>query len=469
MPDILAFPGADGFGKYVTGARNPSAAVLVVTNLNDSGAGSLRAALETEGNAYVVFAVGGVITLNSLITINSARGNKTILGQTAPFPGITTRGAHIRIENSQNVILRYIRSTSGVGFGVTGDSNRRGITFRAAKGVILDHCSFNWTIDETITTLGLGAGASGDDWKTEGATIQYCFATESLNNADHTEGAHGFGLFLLGKNFSFHHNLTAAHTGRNPFFAEPTNITVEERSVHYGLMDYRNNLCYNTHDGATGYRGQINYMNNMHLLGPNSRTRRSNMNRVWNNPIATAGYPDDRIYLEGNVIWGSEGLYTQAELIRPNGTGSAPADFATFLRSTPNPVPEGVYNFKEDAYESMEKILKYGGMNLYRSIHDSRIVRNVRDRSYDFNGTSSIEGIIDHQDNVGGYWQPTVKSWAYTDKAIGDMTIQDVIDNANDYDFSDDYPNIEVWANSLVAGIGDVGGLMKSAVTEPIV
>ena len=133
-----AFPGAEGHGRYVTGGRaaDGSTKVYHVTNLNDSGSGSLRWALQQSGPRTIVFDVGGVIALNSDLSIPS---NTTIAGQTAPYPGITLRYYTIHgIGN--NVIIRFIRSRRGQEKDVNDGADA--IWERQKTGIIIDHCSF---------------------------------------------------------------------------------------------------------------------------------------------------------------------------------------------------------------------------------------------------------------------------------------------------------------------------------------
>ena len=166
-----AFPGAEGHGRYVTGGRGGK--VIHVTNLNDSGTGSLRAAVSGSAKKIIVFDVGGVIALKSNLSIGA---NTTIAGQTAPTPGITLRYYTVR-PDANNVIIRFIRIRRGEEKDV--DDGADAIWTRERTGMILDHCSFSWSIDEIASFYDMN-----------NYTMQWCTLGESLNDAGHGKGAH---------------------------------------------------------------------------------------------------------------------------------------------------------------------------------------------------------------------------------------------------------------------------------------
>ena len=184
-----AFPGAEGHGRYVTGGRGGK--VIHVTNLNDSGAGSLRAAVKGNEKKIVVFDVAGVIPLESTLNIGA---NTTIEGQTAPYPGITLRYNTLRCDD--NIIIRFIRSRRGQEKDINDGADA--IYDNGKTGIILDHCSFSWSIDEVASF-----------YDNNNFTMQWCTIAESLSNPGHSKGAHGYGGIWGGKLASFHHNLIA--------------------------------------------------------------------------------------------------------------------------------------------------------------------------------------------------------------------------------------------------------------------
>lgn len=184
--DAPAFPGAEGHGRYVTGGRGGT--VVHVTNLNDSGTGSLRNAVNGS-NRIVVFDVAGVIELKSDLVIKS---NITIMGQTAPSPGITVRYRTVR-PNGNNIIIRFIRFRRGEEKDVNDGADA--IWTRNYTGMILDHCSFSWSIDEIASF-----------YDNRNFTMQWCTLGEALANPGHTKGEHSYGGIWGGKGASFHHN-----------------------------------------------------------------------------------------------------------------------------------------------------------------------------------------------------------------------------------------------------------------------
>ena len=214
----IAFPGAEGYGKWTTGGRGGR--VLTVTNLNDSGEGSFRDAVEQMGPRIVVFAVDGTIELKSPLRVNN--DSITIAGQSAPGDGICLKDYPL-VVNASNVIIRYIRVR--VGDLNNLDSDGLGGGRYGQKNVILDHLSVSWSIDECLSI-----------YKTENLTVQWCLVTHSLNTSVHTKGSHGFGGIWGGYKATFHHNLLANHASRNPRFASVDGTK---------WVDYRNNVVYN--------------------------------------------------------------------------------------------------------------------------------------------------------------------------------------------------------------------------------
>jgi pectate lyase len=209
-PPVPAFPGAEGFGSMTRGGRGGK--VLTVTNLNDSGPGSLREACETEGSRIVVFRVSGTITLESRLRISNPY--ITIAGQTAPGDGICIKKYPLSI-NASEVIIRYIRVRLGDEAGVDADA----ISSRYNKNIIIDHVSASWSVDETVSI-----------YHCENVTVQWCLVSESMYNAGHAKGTHGFGGIWGSNRSTYHHNLLAHHSSRNPRFASGC-----------GYNDFRNN------------------------------------------------------------------------------------------------------------------------------------------------------------------------------------------------------------------------------------
>ena len=159
-----AFPGAEGHGRYTTGGRGATK-VIHVTNLNNSGTGSFRSAVSGTAKKIIVFDVGGIIPLASDVSIGA---NTTILGQTAPYPGITLRYYTVR-PNGNNIIMRFIRIRRGEEKNVNDGADATWA--RNFKGMILDHCSFSWSIDEIASF-----------YDNRNFTMQWCTIGEALAN-----------------------------------------------------------------------------------------------------------------------------------------------------------------------------------------------------------------------------------------------------------------------------------------------
>jgi len=224
---LPAFRGAEGFGATTPGGRGGR--VLRVTTLADSGPGSLRAALETRGPRIVVFAVSGVIDDERPLCIEEPF--VTVAGQTAPGDGITLAGEELRIQ-AHDVVLRHLRVRTGdARTPHDGWDNRDAVNFGHPRregdthDVVLDHCSFSWAVDETLTVW----------YRSHDITVQHCLLAEPLFHSKHPEGPHSMGI-LIGEgaaNVSLHHNLLADSNGRNPQVAGA------------GVVDVRDNVVFN--------------------------------------------------------------------------------------------------------------------------------------------------------------------------------------------------------------------------------
>ena len=199
LSPLPAFPGAEGFGATTPGGRGGR--VIFVTNLEDGGPGSFRAACDAEGPRIVVFRVSGLITLATPIVIKNPY--LTIAGQTAPGDGVCLRN-YTFIVATHDVVVRYLRSRLGDVSAQEADS----ITLASgAHDVILDHCSATWSIDESLSLAG----------NVSNVTVQWCLIAEGLNHSKHSKGAHGYGsLSRANGPVTWHHNLWAHNNARNP-------------------------------------------------------------------------------------------------------------------------------------------------------------------------------------------------------------------------------------------------------------
>ena len=254
---LPAFPGAEGFGATTVGGRGGE--IIKVTNLHDSGPGSLRAALEAEGPRIVVFTTGGIIDLETKLYIRSP--HVTIAGQTAPGDGICIRGNGLSVQ-THDVVLRYLRIRPGdINFGPKNQwGSLDALSLGSENGesvynVMIDHCSFSWAVDENVGIWG----------NCHDVTLQYCIISEALRHSKHPKGSHSMGVLIGGKatRIAIHHNIFAHNNDRNPYING------------HSLIDFRNNVIYNPGGTATDItvkKGQaINYINNYIIPGPDTK------------------------------------------------------------------------------------------------------------------------------------------------------------------------------------------------------
>lgn len=447
VEEAFAFPGAEGFGRHTTGGRGGK--VIYVTNLNDSGSGSFRAAVEETGPRYILFKTSGNIELKSRINIRN--GNLTIAGQTAPGDGITLKNYPVIIQ-ADNVIIRFLRFRMGDEAQQEADA----LESRFNKNIIIDHCSMSWSTDECVSM-----------YANENTTLQWCIIVESLRNSVHDKGKHGYGGIWGGKYASFHHNLLAHHDSRNPRFGERAN----EADALTGLVDFRNNVIYNWGNNSS-YGGEamnINIVNNYYKPGPATPGGSKRGRIIAIDKSSTAGSEVygvwGKFFIDGNVVDGvpdatndnwEYGVYNQFH--SDNGTVTEEERIA-MRHSEPHSIDDNVIT--HTAEEAYELILNYGGASLVRDAVDERIVKNVRDGDYSYEGSNgSTKGIIDTQGDVGGW--PALVTLPPSLDSSGDgmpddwkksMKLDPNKNQANGRDLSTAYDNVEVYINSLVKDI----------------
>ena len=388
-----AFPGAEGGGMYVTGGRGGK--VIHVTNLNDSGAGSLRAAVEESGARTVVFDVAGIIELDSKLRIK--HGDLTIAGQTAPGDGICIKNYATVIE-ADNVIVRFIRFRLG-DEGPNHDDGEDAVWGRRQSGIILDHCSMSWSIDECASFYG-----------NRNFTLQWSIMTESLRHSVHGKGNHGYGGIWGGENASFHHNMLANHDSRNPRFDHPEIYENPSDPDKRGNVDYRNNVVYNWGSNSTygGEGGSFNMVNNYYKQGPASRDREYfiDANGIYTSNGKDYGYP--YLYMSGNHyvqypgMTGEDGVYWHDH---KTNTAPDPSRLVPSLLPIEGPGGETVYTSTHSAADAFTAVCDYAGASLARDKVDERAVSDARSGKATFNdgGNGSTGGIIDTPSAVGGW------------------------------------------------------------------
>ena len=391
--EALAFPGAEGGGMYTTGGRGGK--VIHVTTLADSGAGSLRAALNDSGARTIVFDVAGIIELKSALSIKN--GNVTIAGQTAPGDGICIKNYELKFENADNIIIRYIRFRMGDEAKREADA----LWGRYNRNIIIDHCSMSWSTDECSSF-----------YANEYFTMQWCILTESLRNSIHGKGKHGYGGIWGGKNASFHHNLLANHDSRNPRIDHPQ-IYGNYVETHRGNVDYRCNAVYNWGSNLTygGEDGWFNIVNNYYKPGPASSDRKYFVDAYGSYVKDGTTYADSypQMYLSGNVNtkYPELGAANDASTIYwHNGAG-----YGNYNSLQNNQLelqgPQGreVYTTTHSAEEAFDMICRYAGASLVRDAVDERACSDAKNGTATFKegGNGSKDGIIDTQSAVGGW------------------------------------------------------------------
>ena len=507
-----AFPGAEGHGRYVTGGRGGK--VIHVTNLNDKGTGSFRAAVTGNSKKIIVFDVAGVIPLTSDLTIGA---NTTILGQTAPSPGITLR--YYTVQPEDNCIIRFIRLRRGQEKDINDGADA---TWQRNKtGIIFDHCSFSWSIDEVASF-----------YDNNNFTMQWCTVAESLTNPGHSKGAHGYGGIWGGKLASFHHNFVGHLMNRGPRFNGArygwTGYTSNkeydtykwENTVQAENVDFRNCVMYNAQGTCYGGPGggQINIVNNYYKAGPSqsltSKTlngikvsvstgkERGSQNRITQVTVSSSGNSDkkhpefyemtSRYFINGNTTETTKGTITKNQdwkgVVYDKGTytyngeiysadkknfyGDAVAhqtiDGVSCVKiKMDNPAPTGEVT-THSAAEAFSKVLAYGGASLYRDEIDARYMEEAKTGTAQYKGSiTQSPGIIDKVSDVNGY---TESSFGTASRPADFDTDKDGIPDAwelanglNPNDGSDAltysldgkgyYTNVEVYANSLVEDI----------------
>lgn len=374
---VPAFPGAEGFGARSIGGRGGK--VLFVTNLNDSGPGSLRAAVKADGPRTVIFRVSGTVALKSAIVIT--KPHITIAGQTAPGDGICLKN-HSLVIAADHVIVRHIRCRPGDNAKAESDA----LSVSSGRDIIVDHCSASWSVDETLSASSRG--------RLGNVTVQWCIISESLHDSIHHKGPHGYGSLIrgsFGNGYTYHHNLYAHHHARLP---RPGNYIDRSEDPDGFVFDFRNNVIYNWAGRAAGYNAdgsngtnsitKMNFAGNYYKAGVNSTgnlafSESTHSARAWfSGNCMNGSYPDDPWSLVSFSKFSDE-------------------EIKAYKQSSPIPVPAVK---TDDAITAYKRVLaEAGALLLKRDAVDIRIVSEVR------NGTGKI---IDDEDEVGGW--PELKS-----------------------------------------------------------
>lgn len=489
MAQAPAFPGAEGHGRYVTGGRGKT--IRHVTNLSGADIeGSFRRAVGY-ANSIVVFDVAGVIELTGDVKL---RDNVTILGQTAPAPGITLR--YRTLQPGNNNIIRFIRIRRGEEKDVNDGADAT--WQRDVKNVIFDHCSFSWSIDELASF-----------YDNQNFTMQWCSLGEALANPGHSKGEHSYGGIWGGKLASFHHNFIAHVQNRAPRFcgarynSSNYDKTIYGNSIQAEIVDFRNCVMYNWGIGNGCYGGtgggQINIVNNYYKAGP------ATVNKTRTTQISVAdasnasgspfmGYCS-RYYIDGNYVTAAgndaanydwkgvkydDGTYLIDDEYYCPDSKHLYGENVTYVKNSAgvdcvkikmdSPVAAGKVT-THSAEKAFEKVLDYVGASLYRDNVDKRYMKEAKNGTTTYTGSATqtgegkpithYPGIIDKVADQGGYYLNSATHPEGFD-ADGDGMADEWErlngGNLDPHGYDLDpinkwYTNLEVYANSLVEHI----------------
>ena len=472
----LAFPGAEGYGKYSTGGRGGQ--VVAVTNLNDDGEGSLRWALrqyidtmyvyKDSANPLfpitvyqpltIVFNVSGIIRLKSDIKIN--RDNLTIAGQSAPCDGICIAGRSILLNGAttsqlfywgprrKNVIVRYMRFRPGVPLDSNGIPTSSFVTYgldvENYENVIIDHCSISWANEECLAI-----------YDNKYTTVQWCMVTEGLYSAYHPKGIRAYGGVWGGQFASYYHNLIAHQNSRTPRF----NGARAHDTI--AIIDYRNNVNYNWLISSATYGGDVeinggiarlNEVNNFYKPGPATSSTHKLMRPDYSANATGVG----RFHVEGNVIDGniprtSDNWLAVDFAYIPTASRDSSRSDSLFTINVPLQM--------QSAQNAFDTVLAAAGAVLpRRDSVDMRIAKEAKNRTTSGTGSSNKPGIIDSPAAVGG-WPSFNNCSGPTDTDLDGMPDDWEIEHQLNPHFSGDrnsvdsngYTMLENYLNGIVA------------------
>ncbi len=417
QPRRLAFPGAEGYGRFAIGGRG--GVVYHVTNLEDNGddenpiAGSLRYGIKkVKGPRTIVFDVAGVISLKSRLTCSDKF--VTIAGQTAPGTGIMlrtcpfgmasdgiTRFLRMRLGHKKlisNLIPGGNNSYSyGSEEGTTEETTLGGLDGMGMAGndqSIMDHCSISWTIDEAFSSRNA-----------KGLTLQRTLISEALNQAGHPNysagNKHGYAATIGGGEMggqpgSYHHNLLAHCEGRNWSISGG----LDGKGNYDGHHDIYNNVVYNWGGRATdGGTHEMNFCNNYYKMGANST------GTLMNLQLEGTGTGTQSVYVNGNI-----------RQEKNNGNLTEDKKGTTYKYSTSggqkvdwDPLPTTPFSFMnpeknmETAKAAFKNVLSdVGCTQPFFDLHDQRMVKETLEGTTSTKGSrSGRAGLIDSEEDKG--------------------------------------------------------------------
>ncbi|KAB8252903.1 pectin lyase fold/virulence factor [Aspergillus flavus] len=389
----LAFPGAEGYGEEP---------------------GTLRYALAVAtGPRIVVFDVGGVITIDSRLTVSDRY--VTVAGQTAPGKGIAIQGHPLGLSGASDVIFRHVRVRPGSSSNETVD----GMGMAGSNYCILDRCSMGWAIDECFSSR-----------TAHNITFQRNMISEPLNVAGHKNypagTAHGYAATIGGDVGSFHHNLISHAEGRSWSMGGG----VDDNSTFAGRLDIRNNVVYNFGSRVTdGGAKEVNFVGNLYKQGPASELTYDLKATYEDNLPGTQQY-----HCAGNSMLD---VFDQDSVQYPPGDGTGQTSkIACFADVSIDPAPEYQKFFDEPFFpsyieehtctEAYKRVLSDSGASQpVVDDHDKRIIQETLNGTATYKGSKTGKpGLIDNEADVGGLEDfPTTTrptNWDANDDGIAD-------------------------------------------------
>lgn len=373
----LAFPGAEGYGRFARGGRG--GVVIEVTNLNDSGPGSYRAAVSASGPRTVVFRVSGLIRLQSPCVIGD--GYLTVAGQTAPGEGICLANWRAGMSSCNDVIMRFMRCR----LGDAAQQAMDGIGLGNSTHSIIDHCSISWTMDEASSSRQSGGVGSGSAM----ITFQHNVISEPLQHSYHYNASnrtnyeqHAFAASISGEIGSYHHNLIAHSTDRNWSLAGG----LDQQSHYAGSLDIRNNVVYNwlgrTTDGGVQ---RCNNVSNYFKPFP------ANLYATWLLKLdaINTNWGNELYFFAGNVMEGKS-YFTNNWMAGSFYNGATvQAQVQTNSEIFPS------YVASQTASNALKFVLSDVGCNLpVPDVIDRRVIGEVLDGSTHYTGTNGNPYLI---------------------------------------------------------------------------
>lgn len=378
---LLAFPGAEGFGRFAAGGRGGD--VYHVTSLDDGGPGSLRDAIKTKPPHLprtVVFDVAGTIKLKKKLTIDG-HTRLTLAGQTAPGDGIAIRDHSVEFRRCSDLVVRYLRFRLGDATKTSEDVLSFGPEEGTCRDVILDHVTATWGIDGIM-----------DVYAADRFTMQWCLFGEALNDSTHYKKEPHAMLMSFRKirgTISIHHNLLFSSRDRHPTLGgyPPPQSSADS------IFDFRNNVIYNWEGACNLATGRFNLVGNYWRPGPDTKPYPVEL------PIQPKAEAHDVTtgYLSGNVFEGQSDWDTDNDAAFAWGVrgGKYVGDVTPEKFKQPREVvPKADRPRTQTALEAYELVLARAGASHRRDAADERVIAGVKDRT---------NRRIDSQTQVGGW------------------------------------------------------------------